>query len=88
MKILLIVTIFLTNILFANYAYTSQNSGEIDMHGGKSELLINNKNSLSNSKFNGLGSIGINKPKTPIAPEALIKEETIEKKIEEKETTK
>lgn len=86
MKILLIVTIFLTNILFANYAYTGQNSGQIDMHGGKSELLINKKNSLSNKKFNDIGSIGINKPKAPIAPEKLIKEET--KKEETKETTK
>ena len=37
MKRLLIVTIFLTNILFANSTYTEQNSGKIDMHGGKTE---------------------------------------------------
>ncbi|MDZ7820012.1 MAG: hypothetical protein U5K55_16040 [Aliarcobacter sp.] len=56
------------------------------MHGGKSDMLLNNKNSLSNSQLNGLGSIGINKPKTPTAPEKLIKEE-IEKE-EKKEITK
>ena len=39
MKILLIVTIFLTNILFANYNYTDQNSQKIDMHGGKTDSL-------------------------------------------------
>ena len=77
MKILLIVTTFLTNLLFANYSYTEQNSGNIDMHGGKSEKLIDKKNSLSNSNFN---SIGIIKPIAPIAPKQLIKDEKEEKK--------
>jgi hypothetical protein len=72
MKTLLLSSIFLTNILFANYAFTGQNSGQIDMHGGKNELLLNNKNSLSNTNFKGLGDIGINKPSAPIAPEILI----------------
>ncbi len=83
MKTLLIVTIFLTNILFANYAFTNQNSGKIDMHGGKSENLLNQKNSLSNTNFN---DIGITKPIAPKAPNALIKEN--EKKEEKKEITK
>jgi hypothetical protein len=82
MKILLIVTIFLSSISFANYAFTGQNSGNIDMHGGKSESLLNQKNSLSNSNFK---EIGITKPIAPIAPETLIKEE---KKEEKKEITK
>jgi hypothetical protein len=86
MKTLLLCSIFLTNILFADYASTNQQSGQIDMHGGKSEMLINNKNSLSNAKFNNLGNIGINKPSTPIAPQTLIKEEI--KKEEKKETIK
>ena len=86
MKILLFCSIFLTNILFANYAFTGQNSGQIDMHGGKSELLLNNNNSLSNTNFKGLGDIGISKPSAPIAPQTLIKEEI--KKEEKKETTK
>ena len=55
------------------------------MHGGKSDVLLNNKNSLSNTNLNSLGNIGINKPTAPVAPKMLIKEE---KKIEEKETTK
>lgn len=79
MKILLIVTLFLTTILFANYNYTNDNSGKIDMHGGKGENLINQKNSLSNTNFK---EIGIVKPIAPVAPEKLIKEET--KKKEDK----
>ena len=86
MKTLLLCSIFLTNILFANYAVTGQNSGQIDMHGGKSDMLINNKKSLSNTKFNNLGDIGIIKPTAPIAPQTLIKEEI--KKEEKKEINK
>jgi hypothetical protein len=81
MKTLLIVTIFLTNILFANYNYSTENSGKIDMHGGKGENLLNQKNSLSNTNFK---DIGVLKPVAPKAPEKLIKEE----KKEKKETTK
>ena len=44
MKFLLLCSIFLTNILFAQYS-ADKNSGKIDMHGGKSEMLLNNKNS-------------------------------------------
>lgn len=75
---LLFLTIFFTNILFANYNDTNQNSGKIDMHGGKNENLITEKNSLSNKDFN---SIGINKPIAPTAPKKLIKDE---KKSEKK----
>ena len=76
MKILLIITIFLTNILFANYNYTEQNSGKIDMHGGKSEKL----------SPSGFKNIDISKPIAPIAPKKLIEEE--KKKEEKKEITK
>lgn len=38
MKTLLISLLF-TSLAFANYAYTGQNSGKIDMHGGKSDKL-------------------------------------------------
>ena len=86
MKVLLLCSIFLINILFADYNSDTQNKGKIDMHGGKSEMLINNKNSLSNTNFNNLGSIGINKPVVPTAPAQLIKEEI--KKEEKKEITK
>lgn len=72
MKSILLCSIFLTNILFANYVFTGDNSGKIDMHGGKSEMLSTNKSSLSDSKFNNLGDIGINKPVAPIAPKFLI----------------
>ena len=72
MKTLLIVTIFLTNTLFANYAYTNQNSGKIDMHGGKGDNLLGNS-SLNNGSFKSLGNIS--KPLSPVAPTPLIKEE-------------
>ena len=81
MKILLMVTLFLTHSLFANEQYTNDNSGKIDMHGGKSDSLINQKNSLSNKSIN---DIGIVKPIAPIAPNALIKDEKKENKKEDK----
>ncbi|BAK70467.1 conserved hypothetical protein [Aliarcobacter butzleri JV22] len=82
MKILLIVTTLFANILFANYNYMIQDNGKIDMHGGKGENLIDEKNSLSNKDFK---NIGINKPITPKAPQNLIKED---KKEEKKENSK
>ncbi|MFW2568957.1 hypothetical protein [Aliarcobacter butzleri] len=82
MKILLIVTTLFANILFANYNYMIQDNGKIDMHGGKGENLIDEKNSLSNKDFK---NIGINKPTTPKAPQNLIKKD---KKEEKKENSK
>ena len=76
MKILLIVTIFLTNILFANYNYTDQNSQKIDMHGGKTDSLTTT----------GFKNIDIKKPIAPIAPKKLIEDE--KKKEEKKEDKK
>ena len=61
MKLLFIVTIFLSNLLFADSNYNKNYSGKIDMHGGKSENILNDKNSLSNKDFK---NIGINKPTT------------------------
>ena len=82
MKKLLIVTSIFTNILFANYNHTSENSGKIDMHGGKTPSLLNEKNSLSNK---GLNDIGILKPIAPVAPKQLIKDEKdIDKKDEKR----
>ena len=75
MKLLLIITIFLSNLLFADSNYSKNYSGKIDMHGGKSENLLNDKNSLSNKDFK---NIGINKPTTPTQPKEpsnLIKDE-------------
>ena len=76
MKRLLIVTIFLTNILFANSTYTEQTSGKIDMHGGKTD-------SITTSSFK---NIDIKKPIAPIAPKILIEDE--KKKEEKKEDKK
>lgn len=54
MKILLIISIFLINTLFANYNYSSQTSEKIDMHGGKSDSLSKSKSPLSNMNSNSL----------------------------------
>lgn len=75
MKLLLIITIFLSNLLFADSNYNKNYNGKIDMHGGKSENILNDKNSLSNKDFK---NIGINKPTTPTQPKepsSLIKDE-------------
>jgi len=82
MKILLIVTILLSNFLFANYNYKDKNSGKIDMHGGKKDNLINQNNSISN-----INQIGVIKPIAPIKPKKpqnLIKEEKNDKKENKK----
>jgi len=79
MKILLVITILLSNLLFANYNYKDKNNTKIDMHGGKKDNLINQKNSISN-----INQIGIIKPIAPIKPKEpqnLIKEETKQSKI-------
>ena len=76
MKRLLIVTIFLTSILFADSTYTDQNSGKIDMHGGKTDSLTTT----------GFKNIDIKKPIAPIAPKMLIEDK--KKKEEKKEITK
>jgi hypothetical protein len=76
MKTLLIVTIFLINILFADNTYSSENSGKIDMHGGKTDTL-----SPTNFK-----NLDIKKPISPIAPKILIEDE--KKKEDDKKETK
>ena len=82
MKQILLITTFLATSLFANYAYTGENSGKIDMHGGKGESLLGNNKKFTNSNFNSLNDIGIMKPKAPTKPAELIKKE--KKNIEEK----
>ncbi len=77
MKILLMVTLILLNSIFAYEQSSNDNNGKIDMHGGKSESLINQKNSLSNK---GINNLGIVKPIAPSIPETLIKEEKNDKK--------
>jgi len=73
MKILLIVTILLSNFLFATYKYKDKNSGKIDMHGGKKDNLINQNNSIYN--INQIGIIKPIVPTKPKEPQNLIKEE-------------
>jgi len=54
MKILLILTSLLMSSLLANYNYTNESSGKIDMHGGKSDSLLKNKSPFSNMNQNSL----------------------------------
>lgn len=71
MKSFLLITIFFTTSLLANYTYVGENSGKIDMHGGKSDKLINN--GFKDTKFNSLKSLGTIepvKPKTPVTPKS------------------
>ena len=75
----IILTIFLANIVFANYAYDNQSKGKIDMHGGKSSSLVDDRSSFSNSNFNSLGSLGMKKEDIP-------KEETIINKEKKRES--
>jgi hypothetical protein len=75
--ILLMVTIFLTNFIFADNTYTNENSQKIDMHGGKSDKL---------APTSGFGNLDIKKPITPLAPKILIEED--KKKEEKKEDKK
>lgn len=76
MRILLIISIFFINILFANYNYSNQNRENIDMHGGKSDSLLKNNNSLSNMNSNSLsGKIKDKKePKREILEEKKVQE--------------
>lgn len=79
MKYILTITLFLSTSLYANYTFTGENTGKIDMHGGKADKLLINKNKFSN-KVNTLSNIGIVKPSSPLAPKELIeKKENIKK---------
>lgn len=85
MKYILTITIFLSSSLFANYAFTGENTGKIDMHGGKGDKLITNKNGFSNKSISPLSNMGIAKPTSPFAPKALIEEEKTKQKNIKKE---
>ena len=75
--ILLIVTIFLTNIFSAEYTYSNKNSTKIDMHGGKTDTLV------PSTDFKNLD---VKQPLSPLAPKTLIEDE--KKKDEKKEIKK
>lgn len=85
MKYILTITILLSTSLFANYAFTGENTGKIDMHGGKGDKLLTNKNGFSNTKTSPLSNIGIKKPTMPKKPASLVKEEKKNIKKETKE---
>lgn len=78
MKFLVISSIFMASSLFANYAYQGQNSGKIDMHGGKSDKLIKSSKNFKSGAFNSLGELGLKNnmksPKTSENPHVKKKE--------------
>ena len=76
MKILLIITIFLTNIFATEYSYSNKNSTKIDMHGGKTDTLA--PTSIKN--------LDVKQPLSPMAPKTLVEDE--KKKEEKKENSK
>ena len=86
MKQIQMIILLLSTSLFANYAYTGENSGKIDMHGGKGDSLLTNKNKFSNTGISPLSNIGIKKPTSPMKPIELIKKE--KKNTEEKTNLK
>lgn len=76
MKTILLLTLFFSNILLADYNTANQNSGKIDMHGGKEDKLISKKNSLQDINLNNIN----NKLKSTKEPE---REKLEEDKIRE-----
>ena len=70
MKTILYITLFFTTHLFANYAFSNDKTVKIDMHGGKSETLVD-KSAFSQMKFQNsttLQNMTIKKPTNPVAP--------------------
>jgi len=74
MKYLVLITLFLSTSLFANYAYQGENSGKIDMHGGKGDKLSSSTSKFKNATISPLGGLAVEKPKSPFSPSALIKD--------------
>jgi len=71
MKNILVITLFLTTQLFANYAFSDEKTIKIDMHGGKSEQFSNTKgfSQMGTAGLKGLNSFKIKTPKEPKIPE-------------------
>jgi len=71
MKMLLIVLIFLSTQLFANYAFSDEKTVKIDMHGGNSEQLSTTTgfSKMPTGGLKGMNSFIIKKPKEPTKPE-------------------
>jgi len=84
MKIFLLSILFISTSLFANYAYQGENSGKIDMHGGKGDKLSSGASKFKSATISPLGGLAIDKPTSPFSPSPLIKKET--KKVEKKQT--
>ena len=75
MKKLIIITLFFTIQLLANYSFSNDKAVKIDMHGGKSDKLSNQGgfSKMNSVGLNGLSPFSIQKPKEP----TKIKEKTI-----------
>lgn len=84
---LLLSSLVLSTSLFANYAYQNENSGKIDMHGGKGDKLLSKPSTFSKPNVSPLGNISIQKPSSPFAPKALIENKAKKEKAKTKKTT-
>jgi len=82
MKFLVLTILFLSTSLFANYAYQGENSGKIDMHGGKGDKLSSGISKFKTPNVSPLGGLAVDKPTSPFSPSPLIKKE--EKKAKDK----
>lgn len=71
----MLFTIFLAASLFGNYAHQGENSGKIDMHGGKSDSLVKKNKNFSNSNLSPFGTMGLSKEVTPKKQPSSIKKE-------------
>jgi hypothetical protein len=71
MKIILTITILLTIQLLANYAFSDEKTVNIDMHGGKSEMMNNTSgfSKMGTNDFKGLKSFSVKEPIQPNKPE-------------------
>ena len=71
MKNIILITLFLSIQLWANYAISDEKTVKIDMHGGKSEQFSKSSgfSKMGSKGPQGLNAFIIKKPKEPTKPE-------------------
>lgn len=76
MKKTIFILFILVSFSYANYNYNQNNSGKIDMHGGKGTNLLGDKKGFSKSNnFNSLGIISNSKDNKNKTKKIIKKEE-------------
>jgi hypothetical protein len=71
MKTIITISLFLATQLLANYAFSDEDTVNIDMHGGKNEEFTANSGfpKMGSGGLKGLSSFGTKKPNEPIKTE-------------------